>query len=64
MGNFATSSPESVKIAGYTIVIAVISNTLVTTGMPAFMGTPALRRTIILVTVLLFTAAAAESLVI
>jgi len=63
MANLATSSPQSVKIAAYTIVIAVISNTLVKTGMAAFMGAPALRRTIVLVTVLLFAAAAAGILV-
>ena len=57
MANLATTSPHSVKIAAYTIVIAVISNTLVKTGMAAFMGAPALRRTIVLVTVLLFAAA-------
>jgi uncharacterized membrane protein (DUF4010 family) len=63
MANLATSSPQSVKIAAYTIVIAVISNTLVKTGMAAFMGAPALRRTIVLVTLLLFAAAAAGILV-
>jgi len=63
MANLATSSPQSIKIAAYTIVIAVISNTLVKTGMAAFMGAPALRRTIVLVTVLLFAAAAAGILV-
>jgi uncharacterized membrane protein (DUF4010 family) len=63
MANLATSSPQSVKIAAYTIVIAVISNTLVKTGMAVFMGAPALRRTIIVVTLLLFAAAGAGSLV-
>ena len=59
MANLANSSPQSVKIAAYTIVIAVISNTLVKTGMAAFMGAPALRRTMISVTLLLLAAAAA-----
>jgi uncharacterized membrane protein (DUF4010 family) len=63
MANLATSSPQIVKIAAYTIVIAVISNTLVKTGMAVFMGAPALRRTIIVVTILLFAAAAAGGLV-
>ncbi|HSK28371.1 MAG TPA: MgtC/SapB family protein [Candidatus Limnocylindria bacterium] len=62
MANLATASPQSVKIAAYTIVIAVISNTLVKTGMAVFMGAPALRRTIIVVTLLLFAAAGAGSL--
>ena len=59
MANLATTSPESVKLAAYTIVIAVIANTLVKTGVAAFMGAPALRRTIIGVTVVLFAAAGA-----
>ena len=63
MANLATSSPQSVKIAAYTIVIAVISNTLVKTGMAVFMGAPALRRTISVVTILLFAAAGAGSLI-
>jgi uncharacterized membrane protein (DUF4010 family) len=61
MANLATSNPQSVKIAAYTIVIAVLSNTLVKTGMAAFMGAPALRRTIVLVTLVLLVAAAAGS---
>jgi uncharacterized membrane protein (DUF4010 family) len=44
--------------AAYTIVIAVISNTLVKAGMVAFMGAPAMRRTIVLVTLILLVAAA------
>jgi len=63
MANHANSSPQSVKIAAYTIVIAVISNTLVKTGMAAFMGAPALRRTMISVTLLLLAAAAAGVLI-
>jgi uncharacterized membrane protein (DUF4010 family) len=62
MANRATTTPESVKIAAYTIVIAVISYTLVKAGMAAFMGAPAMRRTIVLVTLILFIAAAAGSL--
>jgi uncharacterized membrane protein (DUF4010 family) len=63
MANRATTTPESIKIATYTIVIAVISNTLVKTGMAAFIGAPAMRRTIVLVTLILFIAAAAGSLI-
>ena len=58
MANRATTTPESIKIAAYTIVIAVISNTLVKAGMVAFMGAPEMRRTIVLVTLVLFLAAA------
>jgi uncharacterized membrane protein (DUF4010 family) len=58
MANRATITPESIKIAAYTIIIAVISNTLVKAGMVAFMGAPAMRRTIVLVTLILFLAAA------
>jgi uncharacterized membrane protein (DUF4010 family) len=64
MANLATTSPESVKIAARTIVIAVVSNTLVKAGMAAFMGAPALRRTIVLVTLILFGAAAAGTLIV
>ena len=63
MANLAKASPESVKIAERTIVIAVVSNTLVKTGMAAFMGAPALRRTIISVALILLGAAVAGSLV-
>jgi uncharacterized membrane protein (DUF4010 family) len=63
MANLAASSPESVQIAERTIIIAVLSNTLVKAGMAAFMGAPALRRTIVLATVLLLVAGAAGILV-
>jgi uncharacterized membrane protein (DUF4010 family) len=63
MANLARTSPEILTIAQRTIVIAVISNTLVKCAMAAFMGAPALRRTIVLVTVLLFAAAGAGILV-
>jgi uncharacterized membrane protein (DUF4010 family) len=62
MANLATASPESLKIAERTIVIAVVSNTLVNTVMAAFMGAPALRRTIISVALILLGAAVAGSL--
>ena len=63
MANFAMGSPESLKIAERTIVIAVISNTLLKSGMAVFMGAPALRRKIVLVTLLLSATAAAGILV-
>jgi uncharacterized membrane protein (DUF4010 family) len=63
MANLATTSPESLQVAERTIVIAVLSNTLVKAGMAAFTGTPALRRTIVLVTLLLLIAGAAGILV-
>ena len=63
MANLATTSPEIIKIAQRTIVIAVISNTLVKCAMAAFMGAPALRRIIVGVTLLLFAAAGAGILV-
>jgi uncharacterized membrane protein (DUF4010 family) len=62
MANLATASPESLKIAERTIIIAVVSNTLVKTAMAAFMGAPALRRTIISVALILLGAAVAGSL--
>ena len=64
MANLATTGPESLIVGQRTIVIAVISNTLVKSGMAAFMGAPALRRTIISVTLLLFAAAGAGILVV
>ena len=64
MANLATTSPESLIVAQRTIVIAVISNTLVKCGMAAFMGAPGLRRTIFLVTLILFAAAGAGIVVV
>jgi uncharacterized membrane protein (DUF4010 family) len=61
MANLAATDPQSIKVAAYTIVIAVISNTLVKTGMASFMGAPGLRRIIIPVTIILFIAAAVGS---
>ena len=61
MANLAAADPQSTMVAAYTIVIAVISNTLVKTGMAAFMGAPGLRRIVIPVTLILFIAAAVGS---
>jgi uncharacterized membrane protein (DUF4010 family) len=57
MANLATMNPESLLIAARTIVIAVVANTLVKAVMAAFMGAPALRRTVSLATILLLIAA-------
>ena len=38
MANLATANPESLKVAARTIVIAVLSNTLVKTGMASVFG--------------------------
>ena len=61
MANLAAANSQSIRIAAYTIVIAVISNTLLKTGMAVFMGTPGLRRIIIPVTLILLAAAAVGS---
>jgi uncharacterized membrane protein (DUF4010 family) len=58
MANLAASDPASTAVAARTIVIAVIANTLVKAGMAGSMGTPAMRRTIIPITILLLVAAA------
>ena len=63
MANLATANPDSLVVAAHTIVIAVVANTLVKAGMAVFMGAPALRRTIVLATLLLLFAGAAGSLV-
>ena len=58
MANLATADAGSLKVAARTIVIAVLSNTLVKTGMAVFVGTPTLRRTLLLATLLVLIAAA------
>jgi len=63
MANLATMNPESLLIAARTIVIAVVANTLVKAVMAAFMGAPALRRTVSLATILLLIAAGGGILV-
>ena len=64
MANLATADPENLKIAARTIVIAVLSNTLVKTGMAMFVGTPALRRTLLLATLFLLIAAAVGAIIV
>lgn len=61
MANLALSDSTIVGVAQRTIVIAVLSNTLVKCGMAAFMGAPALRRTMLVTTGLLLIAGAAGS---
>jgi uncharacterized membrane protein (DUF4010 family) len=64
MANLATADPESLEVAGRTIVIAVLSNTLVKAGMAVFLGTPPLRRTVLLATLFLLIAAAAGAVIV
>ena len=64
MANLATADAGSLKVAARTIVIAVLSNTLVKTGMAVFVGTPALRRTLLLVTLLVLIAAAVGTVIV
>ena len=64
MANLATANPESLKVAARTIVIAVLSNTLVKTGMAMFLGASAMRRTILLATLPLLIAAAVGTMVV
>jgi len=59
MANLAAASPESAVIAARTVVIAVLSNTLVKTGMAVWIGAPALRRTLYATTGLLLICAVA-----
>jgi uncharacterized membrane protein (DUF4010 family) len=58
MANLAAADPQSTMVAAYTIVIAVISNTLTKMGMAVFMGAPPMRRTVVLATLVLCIAAA------
>jgi uncharacterized membrane protein (DUF4010 family) len=64
MANLAATDAESLKVAARTIVIAVLSNTLVKAGMGAFLGAPALRRTLLLATLFLLIAAAVGAIII
>ena len=64
MANLAAAEPENLTIVARTIVIAVLSNTLVKAGMGVFLGTPALRRTLLLATLFLLIAAAVGALIV
>jgi uncharacterized membrane protein (DUF4010 family) len=64
MANLATADAENLKVAARTIVIAVLSNTMVKAGMAVFLGTPALRRTVLLATLFLLVAAAVGAMVV
>ena len=63
MASLATADPENLKIAARTIVISVLSNTLLKTGMAVVSGATALHRTLLLVTLLLLTVAAIGAVV-
>jgi uncharacterized membrane protein (DUF4010 family) len=64
MANLAAAEPGNLTIAARTIVIAVVSNTLTKTGMAVFLGSPALRRALLLATLPLLIAAAVGAMVI
>jgi uncharacterized membrane protein (DUF4010 family) len=64
MANFAVAEPENLEIAARTIVIAVLSNTLVKAGMAVFLGTPALRRTLLAATFLILIVAAVGAVIV
>jgi len=64
MANLATADAERLTVAARTIVIAVLSNTLVKTGMAVFVGAPALRRTLLLATLLVLLAAAVGAIIV
>src|SRR5262249_2910515 len=64
MANLATADGESLKIAARTIVVAVLSNTLAKTGMAVFLGTAALRRTLLLATLFFLIAVAAVAIIV
>src|SRR5262244_3619702 len=64
MANLATADGESLKIAARTIVVAVLSNTLAKTGMAVFLGTAALRRTLLLATLFFLIAGAAGAIIV
>jgi uncharacterized membrane protein (DUF4010 family) len=63
MAYLAAGEQESLKVAGRTILIAVVSNTLTKAGMAVFFGAPALRRTLLLATVPLLIAAVLGTMV-
>jgi uncharacterized membrane protein (DUF4010 family) len=58
MANLALTGPGNLRIAAHTIVIAVISNTLVKSGIAFFMGAPPLRQKMVWVTAVMFIAGA------
>ena len=57
MANLAATSPESTVVAARTIVIAVLANTATKTALAASLGTPVLRRTLLVTTGMLLVAA-------
>jgi uncharacterized membrane protein (DUF4010 family) len=59
MANLAATEPESQSVAARTIVIAVLANTATKTGLAASLGTPELRRVLLVTAVVLSIAAIA-----
>lgn len=64
MANLATAGGGNLTAAARTIVIAVLSNTLVKTGMAVFLGTPVLRRTLLMATLLVLLAAVVGAVIV
>jgi uncharacterized membrane protein (DUF4010 family) len=64
MANLATSGGGNLTVAARTIVIAVLSNTLVKTGMAVFVGTPTLRRILLFATLLILMAAVVGTVIV
>jgi len=58
MANLAGEQPEKTSVAALAIAIAVVSNTLVKSALAASLGSPALRRSVAIVTAALLAAAA------
>jgi uncharacterized membrane protein (DUF4010 family) len=58
MANLALAQPEKTSVAALAIAIAVVTNTLVKSALAASLGSPALRRSVALVTAALVGAAA------
>ena len=59
MARLAGNEPASAAAAGYAIVLAVLSNTLVKGAIATFMGGPALRKRLLPITGALLAAGAA-----
>jgi uncharacterized membrane protein (DUF4010 family) len=62
MARLAEADPGSLAVAGRTILIAVLANTLTKGAMAAFLGAPALRKVMLPITALLLAAGAAGAL--
>ena len=64
MANLAAAGNGNLTVAARTVVIAVLSNTLVKTGMALFWGTPTLRRILLLATLLILIAAVVGAVIV